>query len=51
MDLVAVITVRQVIELVILFIVINVVVLLPLVVAVIAAFGERVQNQAHRPRT
>jgi hypothetical protein len=46
----AVITLRQIIELLVLLIVVNAVLLAPAVIAIIGAFGERIQNQANEPR-
>lgn len=46
----AVITFRQIVELLILIVVVHAVLLAPLVVAVIGAFGERVQNADLKPR-
>jgi hypothetical protein len=46
----AVITLRQVIELLVLIVVVHAVLLGPVVVAVIGAYNERVQNQADPPR-
>jgi hypothetical protein len=48
--LLAAITVRQIIEIVVLFVVLNAVIVAPVIVAVIGALGERQQNQAHRPK-
>jgi hypothetical protein len=45
----AVITLRQIIELIILIVVVHAVLLAPLVVAIIGAWGERVQNRDMRP--
>jgi hypothetical protein len=46
----AVITLRQIIELLVLIVVVHAVLLAPLIVAVIGAFGERVQNADAKPR-
>ncbi len=46
----AVITFRQIVELLILIVVVHAVLLAPLMVAVIGAFGERVQNADLKPR-
>jgi hypothetical protein len=46
----AVITLRQIIELLVLIIIVHAVLLAPVVVAIIGAYGERVQNQANEPR-
>jgi|tagenome__1003787_1003787.scaffolds.fasta_scaffold14614716_2 hypothetical protein len=46
----AVITGRQIIELLILIVVVHAVLLAPLVVAIIGAFSERIQNQQYEPR-
>jgi hypothetical protein len=45
----AVITLRQIIELILLIIVVHAIILAPLVVAIIGAWGERVQNRDMRP--
>lgn len=46
----AVITLRQVIELLVLIVVVHVVLLGPVVVAVIGAYNERIQNRADEPQ-
>ena len=46
----AVITFRQIVELLILIVVVHAVLLAPLMVAVIGAFGERVQNADLKPK-
>lgn len=44
----AAITVKEIIELLVLLIIVNVVITLPLVVAIVGAWGERMQNQRDR---
>jgi hypothetical protein len=46
----AVITFRQIVELLILIVVVHAVLLAPLMVAVLGAFGERVQNAELKPK-
>jgi hypothetical protein len=46
----AVITFRQIVELLILIVVVHAVLLAPLMVAVIGAFGERVENTDLKPK-
>lgn len=46
----AVITFRQIVELLILIIVAHAVLLAPLMIAIIGAWGERGQNEPYRPR-
>ena len=48
--LIAVLTFRQIIELIVLITVVHAVLLAPLVVAIIGAFNERAENQPYRPR-
>jgi hypothetical protein len=46
----AVITLRQIIEIIVLFTIVNVVLLAPVVVALIGAYNERVQNRGSEPQ-
>lgn len=46
----AILTFRQIIELLVLIVVVHAVILAPLVVAVLGAFGERAENKGLRPR-
>ncbi len=48
--LLAVITLRQIIEIIVVFTVVNAVILAPAVVAVLGAFNERADNEPYRPR-
>ena len=48
--LLAILTFRQIIELIVLIVVVHAVLLAPLLVAVLGAFGERVQNEPYKPR-
>lgn len=48
--LLAVITLRQIIEIIVVFTIVNGVILAPLVVAILGAFGERAENEPYRPR-
>jgi hypothetical protein len=48
--LLAILTVRQIIELIVLITVVHAVLLAPLVVAVLGAFNERVQNEQYAPK-
>jgi hypothetical protein len=46
----AAVTLEQVVWMLILLIVVNGVILTPAIVAIIGAWGERVQNRNHRPQ-
>jgi hypothetical protein len=46
----AVITLRQIIELLVLIVIVHAILLAPLMVAILGAWGERVQNRDHQPR-
>jgi hypothetical protein len=46
----AAVTLQQVVWMLILIIVVHAVILTPAIVAVIGAWGERVQNRDHRPQ-
>jgi hypothetical protein len=48
--LIAAVTFKQIVELLILIIIVHAVLLAPVMIAVIGAIGERLQNQDHQPR-
>jgi hypothetical protein len=48
--LIAAVTFKQIVELLILIIIVHAVLLAPVMIAIIGAFGERLQNQDHQPR-